>query len=73
MIEVSKEVFFQAISGPENINPRPENTYAEWYMYPEICVGKTTPGLKNSYTEDGKAPQKYFLTPKFAKKKGITH
>lgn len=72
MIEVSKEVFFQAI-GSENIRCWPEATYVEWYIdWHDNSIGKTTPGFKNIYTSEGKTPKKYFLTPQFAKKKGIT-
>lgn len=68
MIEVSKEDFFRAIGGPENIHPRSEETHSAWEnQQTRELVGRTEPGYKGAFG----ARKRYMLTPSFAAKKGV--
>lgn len=67
MIEVSKEEFFRAIGGPENIHPRSEKTHSAWEnLQTRELVGRTEPG----YMRELGVKERYMLAPNFAAKKG---
>jgi len=67
MREVSKEAFFKAIGGPENIHPRSERTESIWEVVgTRQQVGRSEPG----YASPHGTPYRYWLTDDFAKRKG---
>jgi hypothetical protein len=66
MIEVSKEHFFQAIGGPENINPTAWADHSEWKnLNSHAVVGRSEPGYKGGYVQ----PRRYWLEQSFAERK----
>ena len=68
MNEVSKEEFFRAIAGPENIHPRSERDRSVWEnQRTREVVGISTPGYKFQYS----TPSCYMLDREFAARKGI--
>jgi hypothetical protein len=69
MIEVTKDTFYKAIGGPENINPRADSPdHSTWInLATHQQVGKTTPGYKGSFG----VPSRYYLTEAFAASKNI--
>lgn len=68
MIEVSKEEFFRAVGGPEDIHPRSLPTHSEWRnQRTHEIVGLTEPG----YLAGSTARSRYALSPGFAAIKGI--
>ena len=68
MNEVSKEEFFRAIAGPENIHPHSERDRSVWEnQRTREVVGITTPGYKHQHG----ASSRYMLDRNFAACKGI--
>lgn len=68
-IEVTKEDFYKAIGGPENIHPRSEEYRSVWVNQDtRAVVGTTTPGYKGSFG----VASRYYLTSEFAARKGVT-
>lgn len=68
MIEVSKEAFFTAIGGPESIHPTSERDHTIWKdTRTSEVIGRTAQGYVTRHGE----PDRYFLTPAFATRKGI--
>ncbi len=69
MIEVSKETFYRAIGGPEDIIPRSERDETIWEInHSRQRVGRSLPGYANTCPAGTKC---YWLTDEFAAKKGI--
>lgn len=69
MIEVTKDTFYKAVGGPENIHPRAEPDHSTWINQRNHTeVGKTTPGYKGDNTGVSK---RYYLTEAFAASKNI--
>lgn len=65
-VEVSKDKFFKAVGGPENIHPRSEPDHSAWEVVgSRELVGRTTPGYKNGRGQKCR----YFLTDRFFKLK----
>lgn len=70
MIEVGKDQFYRAISGPENIHPHSERDHSRWEIVgTRVVVGRSEPGYVGSGFP-GRV-QRYWLTDDFASKKGI--
>lgn len=70
MIEVSKDQFYKAIGGPEDIHPRSERTETIWEIqHTRQRVGRSEPGYVNNCPRGTK---RYWLTDEFAKKKGLS-
>ena len=68
MIEVSKEAFYAAIGGPENIHPSSERDRTVWRdLRTHVVVGKCSQGFVPRRCE----LDRYYLTPEFAARKGI--
>lgn len=68
MIEVTKDTFFKAVGGPENIHPRPEPDQSVWTnLSTHQQVGKSTPGYKGNTG----VTKRYYLTEAFAASKNI--
>ncbi|HBP1789752.1 hypothetical protein IPC1108_28325 [Pseudomonas aeruginosa] len=67
-VEVSKEQFFQAVGGPENIHPTPHPDCSEWKnLSTHEVVGRSEPGYKSAQG----TPHRYWLTEQFANRKSI--
>ena len=61
MKEVTRDQFYAAIGGPENVHPRPEKHRTFWEIVgTRELVGESTPG----YMCEG--PTAYYLAPRFA-------
>lgn len=68
MIEVTKEQFYRAIGGPENIHPRSEREFTVWeVLHSRHVVGRSEPG----YLEPGRQ-KRYWLARDFAARKGLS-
>lgn len=66
MIEVSRDHFFQAVGGPENIHPTPWPGFSEWKnLNTHATVGKSEPGYLNSIDTE----KRYWLEESFASRK----
>lgn len=69
MIEVSKDRFFQAVGGPENIHPTPWKDHSEWKnLKTNATVGRSEPGYLSAFG----TPNRYWLEESFAKRKPFT-
>lgn len=69
MIEVTKDKFFSAVGGPEDIHPSALVDCSVWKnARTDEIVGKSEPG----YASPHGTPKKYFLTTSFAMAKGIS-
>lgn len=70
MIEVTKETFYKAIGGPENINPRTDSpSHSTWInLATHQQVGETRPGWRRGAHG---VPDRYYLTEAFAASKNI--
>ena len=67
MIECTKEAFYRAISGPDNIHPTSERERCVWKdQVTGNTVGLSTPGYLA-----GSKPSRYWLNTTFAAKKGV--
>lgn len=65
MLEVSRDVFFCAIGGPENIHPRSERDCSIWeIVHTRQIVGKSEPG----YASPNGTPARYWIVPYFLEK-----
>ncbi|MGE8515728.1 hypothetical protein LQZ44_12195 [Alcaligenes nematophilus] len=68
MIEVTKDDFYRAIAGPENIHPTPETNRTVWKdLHAGEVVGRCTQG----YVPRRGEPARYYLKNEFAARKGI--
>ena len=66
MREVSKEQFYRAIGGPENIHPHSERDHSRWEIIgTRQTVGRSEPGYASPFG----TPHRYWLTDDFASKK----
>lgn len=69
MIEVSRDHFFQAVGGPENIHPTPRPEFSEWKnLNTHATVGRSEPGYLSSFFK----PKRYWLEESFANRKPFT-
>ena len=68
MIEVTKDQFFKAVGGPEDIHPTSMKDHSAWKnqrTYEQ--VGRSEPGYLSPYG----TPHRYWLTEAYAARKGI--
>ncbi|OAD82903.1 hypothetical protein ATN89_17630 [Comamonas thiooxydans] len=73
MVEVTKDQFFKAVGGPENIHPSSHPDHSSWEIVgTRTVVGRTEPGYK-CRDKDGNYTSKknFWLTKEFAARKGI--
>ncbi|MGV6475399.1 hypothetical protein [Azotobacter vinelandii] len=65
-VEVTKEQFFRAVGGPENINPTSFENFSEWKnLSTHEVVGRSEPGWKGRSC----TAARYWLTERFANRK----
>lgn len=72
MIEVTREVFLKAVTGPEEIHSHAHPGYVLWAeVVGDMVVGKTTPGRSPPPGKGKPTRARYYLSYWFAKTKGI--
>ncbi len=65
---VTREEFF-AYMGPRDVHPRAEPERSVWIdQRTHAILGQTTPGYRNGWTSEGKAPDVYMLSDDVAPK-----
>ena len=72
MIEVTREDFLNAVSGPEEVHPQAHPDYVLWTdVAGDMMVGKTTPGYSPPSSKGKPTRARYYLCEAFAKAKNI--